>query len=147
MERIYTVDIYRYDYKTYKTKKYNFMQKHNKLDYPNKLKTKILNNKSTCYYDKILGKVEILFDGTDILFKVYKSVKTGRRFIDACYFYQNYETNGLHFGIYNLSNEEIVSQIIDFLKIILKNSFDEDNIIDFELLKIILPSIILNRIN
>ena len=27
MERIYTVDIYRYDYKTYKTKKYNFMQK------------------------------------------------------------------------------------------------------------------------
>ena len=146
MEKIYTVDIFRYDYGTYKVKKHEFMLEHNKLDHPNKLKTKILNNKSTCYYDKILGKVEILFDGTDISFKIYKSFKNGRRFIDACYYYKDLETNGLHFGIHNLNNDEIVCQIIDFLKNILKNFFDDKNVIDFELLQIILPSLIINKI-
>lgn len=73
-------------------------------------------------YNQIVGFVEIAISPRDISFNVQKTLDSRIQAVGKTKHYiQDMRTNGMHFPIGNMSNEELVSQIEEYLCAIQKN--------------------------
>lgn len=73
-------------------------------------------------YNQIVGFVEIFINSTDIVFNIQKTLDTRIRAVGKTKHYiQNMKTNGMHFPITNMANEEIVTEIDSYLDSIEKD--------------------------